>query len=284
MLQYLVKEMPDKIDHKDEIGMTPLHCAFRSRLAQEAEVLINAGADQTIRTREGKNLVHLLLAKPWLKEVEEFTSLGVMLDLIDPRLMPSLFLERTTAAEDSQTPFALWAVGRRDYKKDTVDMARMLLSMYSAGAELDLVDGSGETPLHTATAHQSFEICQAILEMDPTLIHRENATGLTSYEMAENKMLARKFKAVETTSEHCRHRVSLVDQPHEDFVKTPNMEPSDEQKIWDLMRETKARLEASGEAQRKLVTLNEALEVARRLAANCARERPRKVVRIEWEG
>lgn len=71
-------------------------------------------------------------------------------------------------------------------------------------------------------------------------------------------------------------RLQLHRDWHDDITRRPERSfaegagfvlPSDQSRVWSLLQETKAKLEDAGRWKRQLVTLNEANEVARRLAA-----------------
>ncbi|KAL8689597.1 MAG: hypothetical protein Q9218_004772, partial [Villophora microphyllina] len=62
VLNYLIAIMPDSINLSSKNdALTPLALAFLKGRVDAAEALINAGADQTTRDSEGRNLVHLAM-------------------------------------------------------------------------------------------------------------------------------------------------------------------------------------------------------------------------------
>lgn len=287
LLRYLVRSSPDYIDSRSQDLMTPLHVAFRSHRVEAAKILIEAGADQTARDKNSNNIVHHLL-KGRVASEEKLKSISTMLDLIDKRLLQSLFLERSTEAPGSLTPFAQFVNRLKQaadiahyYRQPELDygdeIVRTILK-YSNGAELNSINGEGHTPLHVSVREGNEMLTRIILEQDPTLLLRENATGRTPFEMAEDTQIASIVSnPPDLNAGHHAHGTrrnrkprnqSICDQQPEDFAVDLDHDPrSSKEKIWGMLQEAKKILVSEGRAQRKLVTLNEANEVAKRLAA-----------------
>ncbi|QIX01016.1 hypothetical protein AMS68_006533 [Peltaster fructicola] len=281
LVEHLIKMMPDSINTKSEQGLTPLHIAFALCHEQDARLLIEAGADQTARDKNGRNIIHMLLSRTsWSNTSKSHrVALQKMLGLIDKRLLESLFEERSAAGDHTRTPFALWLsqVCTLDHEGLT---GQMLLDA-SKGVELDFIDGQGQTPLHTAVDRSNLSVCKLIIKHNPQLIHRENATGRTPYAQVEDKVLAHYFthatdraawEPFRSINRIPPRRDDLTTRAPEHFLRRNVAEMSLLESIWQLMQETKAQLEASGRAKRILVTLNEANEVARRLSATHAQQ------------
>jgi ankyrin repeat protein len=256
-------------------GYTPLQVAFELYREDWAKLLIEAGADQTCRDKSGRNILHSLLQRRIDKD-EEVDELKRMLDIIDKRVLQTLFVERSTG---SLTPLQHWLSGAHQRDKQVLK----LILEYGGGQELNFISGEGDTPLHHTVKNHNSGLTRIILEHDATLLNRENATGRTPYEMAEDMAIANVCNSpppMPSDSFHFNQRHArrlglkfewsndLVNQSPKSFVEEPNDAlPSPGSGVWSLLQETKARLDAEGRSARRLVTLNEANEVAKRLAA-----------------
>ena len=275
LLQYLLESVSDSIESKSIEGYTPLQVAFELYREDAAKTLIQAGADQTCRDRSGRNLLHSLLSRSFEKH-EHIDQLRTMLDLIDKRVLPTLFVERSTG---SLTPLHSF-LHNRGYEHDDKVLKEIL--EYGRGEELRLISGDGHTPLHTTVQGGDLTLTRIILEHDPTLINRENATGRTPYEMAEDTALASVCNnpppmpsGHDFTSRRAMRyglqadwATDILDRSPKSFVEgVIPVEVSEREKIWNLLQETMVKLHAEGNSKRRLVTLNEANEVAKRLAA-----------------
>ena len=277
LLQYLIQAMPDTIEAKSKDGIRPLQIAFELYREDAARVLIEAGADLTSRDRSGKNLVHSLLTRSFDK-MEHVEKLKRMLDLIDARLSPDMFLERSTGSE---TPLHYWLLHHSRSAGDVAIEVIQTIMHYSGGKDLSQISGEGDTPLHLATKMNNPNFIRIMLEYDPGLLNRENATGRTPFEMAEDGSIAavcndpppmpgdhnfldRRARRYGYSSCYDQH---VLDRSPKSFVEDSGIAPKDDREIvWEILKETKAKLDEEGEVKRRLVSLNEANEVARRLA------------------
>lgn len=282
LLHYLVKTFPEYIDVKSQDLMTPLQVAFRSHRIEAAKILIAAGADQTARDKMSNNLVHHLL-KTQVTSEEKLKDISAMLDLIDKTLLPSLFLQRSAEPPGSLTPFAQFVHQSHQshhYHQQTTNSKKPTIKTllnYSHGLELPSLNGSGHTPLHLSILHHDEILTKIILEVDPTLLLREDATGRTPYEIAEDEFISSLVsdppilnlaqREYPSGSKRRFQTLSICDRDPETFLADLDRDlRSSREKIWDLLQETKTKLLREGDSKRRLVTLNEANEVARRLA------------------
>ncbi|KAK4502688.1 hypothetical protein PRZ48_006114 [Zasmidium cellare] len=281
MLRFLISNMHNAIDAKSAEGLSPLHIAFGFYRQEAAKMLIEAGALQTCRDNEGNNILHHLFRLHADTETK-IKKLEAMLDLIDKRVLPTLFLERSSGHPGSQTPLAQWVHSApSNQRRDQV--LRMILD-YSKGAELSFINGEGHTPLHVAVRQEDIIVIKTILEHDPTLLLRENAIGRTPFDMAEDAVAGPhvkdapplpgnyRFNERRARKYDLRHDwySTLTSQNTRGFAKREANEDRRtlHEKIWDLFREVRDDLAQKGQAKRRLVTLNEANEVARRLTAS----------------
>ena len=134
------------------------------------------------------------------------------------------------------------------------------------GAEaLTMMDGSGQFPLHQAVKHSYTGLVELMLQHDPALLARENAMGQTPLELAESLYVR------ECTKGNPDIRAGgyrpLVQRSCGEFVEQHDGgkgegEKNDVIETWRVIREF-----AEKEPRpRKLVSVHEAREVARRLA------------------
>jgi hypothetical protein len=189
-----------------------------------------------------------------------------MIDLLDPESRKKLFTQRNSYTIGAATPLhlwlkhtkALWGVEDDAIKQEAT--LKMLLS-YSKGEELGMVDGTGETPLHTLVTLHKPNLMRILLDCDPMLLYRENATGRTPAEVAYDSYMAPKLQAEKQVVKTWRSSPpTVVSKNPEQFVKSDGK--SEVSLPWDVCKEYMERFPG----KRKLVSLNEANEVARRLA------------------
>ena len=275
VLRYLIQAMPDAVEARSVEGFTPLQVAFELYREHAAKLLIHAGADQTCRDKGGRNILHSLLSRAFERE-EHVNHLKRMLDLIDKRVLPTLFVERSTG---SLTPMHYWLKNCR-YQFWRTKVMNILLE-YGGGQELSLISGEGDTPLHHSVMGSDYELARIILEHDPALLNRENATGRTPFEMAEDGALAAVCndpppmpkdhgfaeRRAKRYGLHSYWAQDVMNRAPHSFVEEPDTRLSAREEVWKIVQGTKAKLDAEGKSKRRLVTLNEASEVARRLAA-----------------
>jgi ankyrin repeat protein len=291
-LSYLIKALPDAVEARSADQRTPLLRAFSLHNVEAARILIEAGADQTARDGDGMNLLHQLVATH--ESTRDDTSrVQSMIDLIDKRLIASMCLQRTSAEPGSLTPLALWLAricGSDEYQ---LSVTRLLLEL-GGEAQLETFNGEGLTVLHTVTRMSSdyykhsgaLELAKTLLEHHSDLATWENATGKTSLELVEDSALA--LKCSNDGGNNGRRRghyqhgqsKSITDLPPREFINRKRSADDSEtddnldinpkrstEKMRKLLAATQAHLDAEGRGRRRLVTLNEASEVARRLAA-----------------
>lgn len=279
LLKHLVSNMSGNIDARSSDGLTPLHIAFQLYREESVCTLLAAGANQTARDNTGKNMVHHLLERCGADSKKRVEKLPKMLKLINPGLIPSLMMERCSELSGALTPLAYY-MENTTWRSDSTpeadaEILRILLQA-SQGEEVHMVNGKGETPLHVAVRRAKFLYCRVLIEYDASLLYRENSTGRTPYEMAEDEAVIdicsapppMPYDQDRPYSGSARQRLPLVQRQASTFMQNKDTDSkSASEKILDLFHETKARLDADGHTARRLVTLNEANEVARRLAS-----------------
>ncbi|KAG5981462.1 hypothetical protein E4U55_002909 [Claviceps digitariae] len=327
LLEYLVQRCPDYLEKKTCDGETPLMIACRLGRTSLAKILVDAGADQSTRNLKGENILHACLSR--LPKAKQLKS---MLDLFDEGLRAHLFVQRKNITENGTTPLHTWIcqasglgptgevqVGHRyncyvkrpdhqtyDDERDVVETLKLILS-YSQGAELDLLNGAGETCLHTAVKKDMLSLVKVLIDHNPQQIYRENAVGRTPAELAHDGFIDKLFtrpelpkndksdqatKLVDKSTDEYRDeaalrgkadallRTDIADLGLREKYTTRELVliiramgigegkhtrdlPSTKLKavIWDLIATTMSK----HPGKRRLVSLNEANDVARRL-------------------
>ncbi|KAI9925755.1 hypothetical protein MW887_005561 [Aspergillus wentii] len=290
LIEYLVKQVPECLEAKSLEGHTPLTLAFSLHRKSYAEILIKAGANQAARDRKGNNVIHLLLWKEGGEARTKPDGLKELLELLDPRLVPSLLTERSSDEPGSATPLARWMhevqdrtwsprcnsfnLDMNNETDEKVAAMRAFLEFAdSTGQEhLGVLDGSGNTPLHNAIKHLLPRQLEMMIQRRPDLVYRENATGSTPFEIAVDNWLYEATVAPphiprhdpdwqERDMDECK---ATVDKSAEYFtVEHSRRQRSQRQIMYDMCREAMK----DDSKKRKLVSLHEANEVAKRLAA-----------------
>jgi ankyrin repeat protein len=296
-LNYLIEALPDAVEARSADQRTPLLRAFQVHNFEAARALINAGADQTARDGYGMNLLHQLVCHHGRSHTDT-DRVRAMIGLIDKRLIASMCLQRTSADPGSLTPLALWLTRLYGPEEFQLSITRLFLEL-GGEAQVEALNGEGLTVLHTvarmgSNSHHhpgcALGLAKTLLEYHSALATWENATGKTSLELVEDSALA--LKCSNDGGNNTRRRrvnhmgqpiESIIDQPPRNFITrkrsaddTSDSESDDStafnpkrstEKMRKLLASAQAKLDAEGRGRRRLVTLNEASEVARRLAA-----------------
>ncbi|KAF9895110.1 Ankyrin repeat domain-containing protein 60 [Aspergillus nanangensis] len=281
LIHYLIENAPESLEKKNAQGHTPLALAFSLHRVAFAEILIAAGANQTVRDGRGNNLLHLLLCDINNEFRETPKHVQNLLGLFDSRLVPSLLTER---AKGSLTPISRWlsiaasntnmygtsrVYGGNNFKRESanfIEVAGYLLEFAKSTGQkhLELLDGAGNSPVHDVVKKQLPGVLELMLDQRPDLLVRENATGSTPLELAVDAWIQEVTQNPPYIPQD--GYTSMRNQPYDDFSADRVAKKTDKtatQVIYDLCR---AR-SAARPSKRKLVTLNEANEVAKRLAA-----------------
>jgi ankyrin repeat protein len=284
LLRTLCSKQPQALHHRSASGLTPLHLAFRLHRVEMIKVLLEAGAEQTCRNNIGDNIVHSILNHTSLGSDKDVDRVCELFKLIDPRLLLSLFTERSTDQPGASTPLARYVHSMKpDVYNPSVgnDKLLRLLLEFSKGEDLGIVNGEGDTPLHAATRYGNVETLRIMLECRPDLLFRENATGRTPYEMAEDAFLSKDVfnnppslvgdqHHYSYRNDYQRRRLlrqkpdkGVLDRLPQEFVEEPKDTRSEEERVWEVC---KGFAQKAAGTKRKLVSLVEANEVAKRLA------------------
>lgn len=308
LISYLVETCPAALETKNSDGATPLMTACWFGRPEFVKILLDGGADQSVRNKAGQNILHMaLVGKPRAKQLRS------LLKLLDAELMDHLFVSRTNLHESGTTPLHAFVTAvtspqttyyyrrENEYKEEKHWLATLkVLLEHSKGAELEMLNGAGDTCLHTAVMQSSAAMVQALLDFRPKLLYRENAVGRTPAEVARDRVTAEKFEQPGQITIPNRHNSvvclatkppsAYVDDDGEDKDEQPkkkaegsddsSAEDSDEdsdddesvgkkkkssesakQKVWRICLEAIRK----NPDKRRLVSLNEANDVAKRL-------------------
>ncbi|KAI0144644.1 ankyrin repeat protein [Xylariaceae sp. FL1272] len=284
LIEYLIKVCPSSLEAKSEQGFTPLYLASLNGRVQFAKTLIDAGADQSVKDKEFNNIVHACLANGPIVEL-----LRQMFELFDPELRAHMFCQRNNLTDGGDTPLHFWlktanpviysyGYTRRghvrelaDEKVENVEILRLILE-FSKGKELEILNGSGDTVLHTAVVRHLSRHVKVLLEQKPKVLYRENTVGRTPAEIAYDAFINSKVQAPDSLEVHdnSSYAQQIVDREPESFDRSSaeSKKPRTEA-TWELVQEYLAKVPG----ERRLVSLNEANDVARRLGESYSWQR-----------
>jgi len=278
LVAYLVKQCPEVLNTKSVQQMTPLAVACLLGRVEAAKVLIDAGADQTIKSEGWKNLLHSALH--FTPTVSEFKPL---LRLLNAQLVERMFRERSNLEQLGRTPLHQWiAEAAFSWKAniysegEMVKMFKLLLGISPSATDraLRMLDSAGDTPLHSLVLNdssRSLELARVVVEHDPELLFRENAVGRTPIEVARERFIASRIQQPNYPNYYPDKSVATwLRASPEEFVKKndegdakEHEDSSNVAKLWRLCEETLAKFPEL--PKRQLVSLHEANDVAKRL-------------------
>ena len=161
LVKYIISAMPAALEHKSTQGFTPLHLAVAVQRSEIVQLLISAGANQRVRDRHGRSVVHNMLVplvasdNSWdgTRSLFNPVRLRELLQLFDRSHVKEMLLERCTLGHhfSSLTPLAYWlkkntSIGgwTSHMKPDIIE----ILTEYSGSEDMDLINGEGDLPLH----------------------------------------------------------------------------------------------------------------------------------------
>jgi len=109
-------------------------------------------------------------------------------------------------------------------------------STHTGDEHLELLDGAGDTPVHQAIRFQLFDSLRVMLERRSDLLYRENATGRTPAEIAEDAYLAECVNEPPSLPHYSKY--SILSQSSESFAKSEETNRKTErERIWALCQE-----------------------------------------------
>jgi hypothetical protein len=266
LVQYLVDQHPECLEVKSSEGHTPLALAFSLHRLSFARILIQAGANQAARDTEGRNLLHFATSGPTARHAEKVSRL---IDLLDKEMISTMLTQR--AGEGSQTPYARWLHMSSDSdsstKVSTNSITKLFLTLGESTKQkyLELLDGTGNTPAHECVKRGLPHVLEPILDSRPDLLYRENATGSTPLDMAVDAWVnetTRTVPIVAVASADQRAKWQNITKRHpQTFIKNKDWRTKAQ-----MMVEVCQKRAQQSPQKRRLVSLFEANEVAKRLA------------------
>jgi hypothetical protein len=185
---------------------------------------------------------------------------------VDKTLVRSLLTQRSYYVDGFYTPLARWFGKVQEGYAETYNKPEILRIMLDFARlidneDLDVLDGAGQTPLHFVAQHDNLGyMLDIMLEYRPDLAHRENSTGRTPLEIAEEVAIAKYVKDPPDVEimESWYQRAVLDTAPYHFVPKS------------DEPRRTMKKIPG----KRRLESLLDASEVANRLANRHGRKRP----------
>ncbi|KAJ5453087.1 hypothetical protein N7445_001270 [Penicillium cf. griseofulvum] len=200
LVQYLVDHHPECMEVRSTEGLTPLAWAMSLHKVRFARILIKAGANQAVRDKEARNLLHLILFSDSHRPCKNSHRFTRLTDLLDKQLLQTMLMQR--AGEGLRTPFARWlhaqyqftpedpAIPRPPNSPQTeneiiTSMTNLILDLADSTGQkhLELFDEGGNTPVHDAARNNFPQVLGLLLDRRPDMLYRENATGTTPMEM-----------------------------------------------------------------------------------------------------
>ncbi|KAG4440717.1 hypothetical protein IFR05_003811 [Cadophora sp. M221] len=277
LIKHLVAVAPESIEQKSSEGMTPLHLAVLTHQPEVISFLLSKGVDQRYRDKAGRNVVHHMVAAKNSSRVNvNAERLQELIGLFDKNAVEEMLLERCTEKPGALTPLAYFmAKNSGNYRKPDVVS---VLSKFSNGEDLAMINGEGDLPLHVAIKQGMSQMTSFFLSLNPSLLYRENATGRTPLEMSRDIYIASQVEnplpVCTNANMHYSHGQtdynSIINKSPSFFaVKEPEPEES-KKRTWEICAVVDAEISEAGDKEgirkRRLVSLFEANEVAKRVA------------------
>ncbi|KAI0427221.1 ankyrin repeat protein [Xylaria sp. FL1042] len=269
LIEYLIKVCPSSFEAKSDLGHTPLYLACLMGRVQFARTLISAGADQSVKDKEFNNIIHACVTNQ-----PKVNQLRQMLELFDPELLGHMFRQRNNLSHGGDTPCHYYVKKSNVHyhinveESETVNLLDLLLT-FSKGEELEILNGSGDTVLHTAVVRSLPEQAKVVLERNPKLLYRENTVGRTPVEIAYDIFINSKVRRVGSIELDTKLAPYFVSRDPESFVSDTKAPKPRVDATWEVVQQYLAK----SEGKRRLVSLNEANDVARRLGESYSWQR-----------
>ena len=285
-LQLILDQMPHAFDTQAFHGTTPLHLAFHLRRYSAAKHLIERGANQALRDKQGRSVLHHLL-DPDAEPALPASMFAAFWDLLDPALARSLATERMRGPAEAEfplfyTPLAYWLSNETDSddKKDTessADLLRTILSK-SNGAGLRVLDAAGNYPMHVAIRKRQPKLARVLLEFNPSMLGWENATGKTPLDILDREAERETLDFARRLSRGLGERYVV----YKDNGKGVEWRMDEKVEFWRDVKEMKAKM--GMKVGRRLASVFEANQLVRSLEVyREARERKERESEREKE-
>ena len=191
LLENLLKIMPEAINAKDKDDAkdwaTPLNTAFLQQSAKVAKLLLENGADPYLRDKHARNILHDCFQNAGRDKTGQTEKIKELFSLLSSQTVTDLLMQRSTISHGSHTPISAFL---SDNPRNP-DLAEILTltSSYTKGLDLELMNASGELPIHHAVRLKQTRIVRHLLSHRPTLLYIENAVGITPLELVNDAFL-----------------------------------------------------------------------------------------------
>ncbi|KAI1209484.1 ankyrin repeat protein [Annulohypoxylon truncatum] len=289
LIEYLIKVCPSSFEAKSDEGYTPLYLACLLGRVEFAKILINAGADQSVKDKELNNVIHAALTNnPKVEQLQQ------LLNLLDKDLRSHMFVQRNNLTRGGDAPLHFWlkeanplrhtwkyVQGNSDSHLELQDentanlkILQVLLEL-SGGAELEMLNGAGDTILHTAVLRHLPAHIRVLLARNTNLLYHENAVGRTPSEVAYDIFISAKVEELEPVAVDVHYGNENIKIALKKKCASKDKEPKDsigkcrKERTWRIIEEQLGKVEG----KRRLVSLNEANDVAKRLGESYSWQR-----------
>ncbi|KAI9646276.1 hypothetical protein NHQ30_005717 [Ciborinia camelliae] len=290
LVKHLVSVLPESVlSLKSSEGYTPLHLSVRRHNIPLIKYLLTIGASSRSRDGRNRNIMHTLAGAATSVTNETIPRLEAIIQLFNKKDIQEMLLERADEYPSALTPLALWMSQSSDY--DSEDVIEVLLK-HSTGAELEMINGEGDLPLHVAIKTNKAKLTSFLLGQKPTLLLRESATGRTPLEMSHDNYISNFLSRAPAVNETWQYRPggmghNTLSAYHARNRRGAASYHTHHLRIWEeclrvqgelkrkfdgddggVMGDADAESQSKAVGKRRLVTLFEANEVARRLAGS----------------
>lgn len=158
LLKHILAKSPDLLEKKSSEGYSPLHAAVKINKPRTVEFLIAQGANQRSRDKEGRNMLHTMLA-PGAYARTDVKELKVLIELFDKDALKEMSVERCSVHPGALTPLGLWLSKGQSAYDDIIT----LLAGYSDPTAYEMINGEGDLPLHVVSCDigsiRAMEVC-----------------------------------------------------------------------------------------------------------------------------
>ncbi|KFY22882.1 hypothetical protein V493_06259 [Pseudogymnoascus sp. VKM F-4281 (FW-2241)] len=292
LVKYIASSDASLLESRSLGGFTPLHLACTRRDKDVIAYLISMGSKVRSRDATGRNMVHHLICPStsnpmWTKEWEKLNGFASFLSLFNKGDITEMLLERDILG---YTPFAFWqsqcqGTGSGESVHGTT--IPEIVSSYTDGQHLAIMNAVGDLPIHVAVKQGRPLHVREFLSQNPQTLGRENVTGITALELAQQMLQSATMEGLKNSAQSRAQKWAKREDMSAGLVwkKWHEFEPKDSEEtseakllrvgmrdleakrwVWEECLEAVERVEAEGESlKRRLVSLGEANEVARRM-------------------
>lgn len=298
LVQYIATSDASLLESRSLGGFTPLHLACTVRSMEDITLLLSMGSKVRSRDATGRNMVHHLI---WPPAQEKLNSFDSFLSLFKKSDVAEMLLERDILG---YTPFAFWQaqcnIGNIAGESAHASTIPEIVSSYTNGQHLTIMNSVGDLPVHVAIKQGRPLHVREFLAQNPATLGRENATGITALELALGKLQSATVDGLKASASTRRAggprftevlHGGLETKEWKEFLPK-EAEPDGRKErleakllrgemkdfeasrwVWEECLEVKERVEVEGEGvKRRLVSLGEANEVARRMVVAQTKE------------